>query len=413
MSYQFQTTDVIELVKFVGAEPKRSGDELQFKYCPLCNGGQNKDKYTFAVNVKSGKFKCMRASCGEQGGFTTLAKKVGFPLDFGTKEPLTKAYKKLPQKPLSEITVRPTAIEYLKKRGISEDIVKQFGITTQKDNQGILLFPFYDWNKNLVMIKYRNLNYQKGNGGKEWTSKDTKPILFGMQNVNYENDTLIITEGQIDSLSLTTAGIENAVSVPMGKNNFNWINTCWDFLHRFDKIIVFGDNENGEITLVDEISRKLKKHKILTVRPSDYLSCKDANDILMKHGKSTLVQAVKNSEPLKVNHIVSLADVKAVDLSEMPHFSTGITEIDKLLGGLFAGQLVILSGKRGEGKSTFASQLVVEAVDQNIPCLVYSGELPNYQFKNWLDLQISGTDNIIPNCLNNVSSMKIKHTQEV
>ena len=134
--------------------------------------------------------------------------------------------------------------------------------------------------------KYRNTKFKKGdNGSKEWVSKDTKPILYGIQNVNYDNDTLVITEGQIDSLSLTEAGIENALSVPMGKNNFNWVNTCWDFLQRFEKIIVFGDNENGKITLVDEIARMLKRHQILVVRSSDYQGMKDANHKFYTYSK--------------------------------------------------------------------------------------------------------------------------------
>ena len=53
-----------------------------------------------------------------------------------------------------------------------------------------------------------------------------------------------------------------------------------------------------------------------------------------------------------------------------------------------------MSGKRGEGKSTFMSSLVAEAIEQNNSVFVYSGELPNYHFKNWLDLQIAGAENI-------------------
>ena len=412
MSYLFKSEDVFSLANFVNAETKQKAAELQFKHCPLCKGGQHNDRWTFSVNVVTGKFKCQRSSCGKQGGFITLAKEVGFPLDFGTKEPLTKTYKRLPQISPQNIIIRDGAVEYLNNRGIPETITRKYGITTQKDNQNIICMPFYDWNGELTMIKYRNIKFKKGdNGSKEWVSKDTKPILYGIQNVNYDNDTLVITEGQIDSLSLTAAGIENAVSVPMGKNNFNWINTCWDFLQHFSKIIVFGDNENGQITLVNEIAQKLKRHQILVVRPSDYQGMKDANDILRNVGVSELVQAVNNAKPLQVDRITSLADIKSVDISEMPHFSTGIAEIDKLTGGFFEGQLIILSGKRGEGKSTLASQIVIEAVDQHIPTLVYSGELPNYQFKNWINLQSAGIDNLIPHISNGREYFTIKNDE--
>ena len=109
--------------------------------------------------------------------------------------------------------------------------------------------------------------------------------------------------------------------------------------------------------------------------------------------------------------IISLADIKSVDISEMPHFSTGMVEVDRLTGGFFEGQLIILSGKRGEGKSTLASQIVIEAIDQHIPTLVYSGELPNYQFKNWIDLQAAGSDNLIPNLSNGREYFTMKNDE--
>ena len=62
---------------------------------------------------------------------------------------------------------------------------------------------------------------------------------------------------------------------------------------------------------------------------------------------------------------------------------------------LLKGEHIGLIGANGEGKSTFMSQLVVEAIDQNYPVFVYSGELTDYHFKNWLDFQAAGSKNII------------------
>ena len=384
----------------MNAETREMGDELTFKYCPFCQGGQHNDKYTFSVSLRTGQYNCLRGTCGEHGGFVSLAKAFNFPLDFGTQAPMKKEYKRLPQKKLSEIVVRDTAIEYMKSRGISENTVRKFGITAQKDNPDTLSIPFFDWNGELTFIKYRNTKYQKGqNGSKEWCEKGAKPILYGIPFVDYSNKTLVITEGQIDSLSLYEAGIPNAVSVPMGKNNFDWINLCWDFLCEFNEIVVFGDHENGEVTLADELNRRLKKHIIKVVKTEDYHGLKDANDIFRQYGADALKTAVSNAAPVPVNHIVSLADVKAVSVGDIPHFKSGIAELDGVIGGLFEGQYILLTGKRGEGKSTFMSQLVCEAIDQGINTLVYSGELPNTMFKNWLDIQLTGRQHLLKRTL--------------
>ena len=50
---------------------------------------------------------------------------------------------------------------------------------------------------------------------KEWCENYTMPILFGMKQC-VDFGTLVITEGQIDSLTLADCGIKNAVSVPTG-----------------------------------------------------------------------------------------------------------------------------------------------------------------------------------------------------
>lgn len=66
----------------------------------------------------------------------------------------------------------------------------------------------------------------------------------------------LIAEGQIDSLSLAEAGVENAVSVPTGAKGFTWVPHCWDFLKQFKTLIVFGDYEHEHMTLLDELSQR-------------------------------------------------------------------------------------------------------------------------------------------------------------
>ena len=217
MAYEYNQSDVWDFANTIRTEKRQKGNEIFFKHCPYCHGGKNNDKDTFSVNLDDGVFKCFRASCGKQGHFVELARDFGFELDFGE----VKQYRKLPQR---EIIVKDKAIEYMKSRGISEKITRQYKITTQKENQNIIVFPFFDESNVMVFAKYRNTNYN-GRGNKEWCEKETKPILFGMAQCD-EFDKLIITEGQIDSLSVIECGIKNAVSVPTGAMGFTWVKKC-------------------------------------------------------------------------------------------------------------------------------------------------------------------------------------------
>jgi twinkle protein len=321
-----------------------------------------------------------------------MAKAFGYPLDF-QQSVGKKVYRSLPQ---PKIEVRNKAVEYMEKRGISREVVERYKITTRKDNDNILVFPFYDADGVLQFVKYRKIDFDKAKDkNKEWSEANTMPILFGMsQCVDFE--TLVITEGQIDSLSLAECGIKNAVSVPTGALGFTWLDTCWDWITKFGEVVVFGDHEKGKITLVDELSKRLPM-AVRVVQTEDYFGEKDANDILQKYGKETVASAVQNAKIQPVSHIKELSDVKSVDIYNLERIFTGINEIDRVIGGMYFGQVILLTGKRGEGKSTFMSQLIVEALEQGYKTLAYSGELTDYHFKRWLDLQAAGTENITTN----------------
>lgn len=383
--YEFKSSDVLDFANYIGAEVKQKGNELFFKYCPQCKGGGG-DKETFSVNLETGAFKCFRASCDYHGHFVELARDFGFKLD----DEQERKYRKLPQ---PKIESKPKAIEWLEKRGISADVVKKYKITVQKDNDNILVFPFYDEQGVMQFVKYRKMDFDKEKDkNKEWCEKDTMPILFGMAQCE-DFSRLVITEGQIDSLSVASCGIKNAVSVPTGALGFTWLANCWDWINKFEEIVVFGDYEKGKITLIETLEKRIQG-KVKCVRCEDYLCEKDANDILRKYGKDAIIKAVENAELREVKYVKRLANVEAVNLADLPKIKTGIRQLDRVCGGLLRGHVVLLSGKRGEGKSTFMSQIVAEAIEQDNAVFVYSGELPNYHFKNWLDLQIAGNKQI-------------------
>ena len=385
MSYKMDRADAFGLASALAAETRQKGDELEFKLCPYCGGGHHKDQYTFSINLVSGAFKCLRSSCGKQGHFVELCRDFNYRLQ--AEEP--RIYRQLPQR---DIETSGAAVAYLKTRGISEAVATSYKITTRKDNDKILVFPFYDEHGKLVCAKYRKTDFRPGvDRCKEWFEKSTRPILFGMDHCE-GYDRLIITEGQLDSLSVAESGIKNAVSVPTGASGFTWISHSWEWITNFKEIVVFGDCEHGKITLLDQLRARLPKEIIVkAVRVIDYLGEKDANDILRKFGPEAVRKAVENAERPPLSNVLQLADVRSVDIRTVDTISTGIKELDRVIRGMAVGQLIVLTGKRGEGKSTFMSQLIAEALDQRRTVFAYSGELAADKFKEWLDRQLAGS----------------------
>ena len=397
--YEFNPDHAFEFARSCGAKIKIKGNELHLMYCPYCHGGTSNDKYTFSINLKTGQFKCLRDSCGVTGNMITISRDFDFNLGNNVDEYYRpkKKYRSF-KKPIEPIKPRKPAVAYLESRGISEVIAEKYEITTKEKQDNVLVFPFYDESGNLRFIKYRKTDFDKTkDSNKEWCERGCKPILFGMKQCNGNYERLIITEGQIDSLSVATAGISNAVSVPTGAKGFTWIPYCYDFVSKFDEIVVFGDCENGSITLLDEIAKRFPC-RIKHVRVEDYKGCKDANEILQKYGPESVRNAVENSIYVPVDRVIQLADVEDVNIYKLPKIKTGIHDLDQMLyGGIPFGMVCVIAGKRGEGKSTFASQILGHVIDQGYATFAYSGELPNYLYKSWFDFQVAGRHHIVEN----------------
>lgn len=394
--YEFRKEDAYSFAHSTYTKTRVNNGELVFDTCPYCHS--EKDKWKFSINLSSGQFQCKRASCGAKGNMITLAR--DFNLDLGRDN---NNYYELPKKDKyrkfkldKEIEVKDAAVSYLESRGISKEITKKYNITTKGEDSNILVFPFLDDKKQLVTIKYRKTNFNKDvDKNKEWFEANCKPILFGMYQCE-DFKRLVITEGQIDSLSVAEAGIQNAVSVPNGANGFSWVAHCWDWVSMFEEIVVFGDCEHGSVTLADQIKKRFNKTNIRVVRIKDYKDCKDANELLQKHGKDAVILAVNNAELVVSDKIIRASSVEAVDVENTPSVSTGIDALDKAMsGGFRKGELIVITGKRGDGKSTFVSQLVCNVLnDKESKVFMYSGEMININVKRWIDMQLVGTKQI-------------------
>ena len=86
----------------------------------------------------------------------------------------------------------------------------------------------------------------------------------------------------------------------------------------------------------------------------------------VKKGGSSLKPGVAASLPIKI---------KDVSLESDERVTTGISELDRVLGGgIVKGSLVLVGGDPGIGKSTLLLQMCVKLSDKNVSVLYVSGE---------------------------------------
>lgn len=338
--------------KHLGEYRIRNGQAVA-RYCPFCNGGDSGDVETFSVGLYNGAFSCLRGSCAKKGSFRELCEHFGerYVTD-GVRLPsqhARKVYARPEPDQLQPITEE--CIRYIESRMISRDTIDAFRIAS--DAQGNIVFPFYR-NDALVYVKYRKPKaHHKEDGPKEWQMANTEPILFHMDSVSF-NQPLIITEGEFDAMALYEAGVKNVVSVPCGCNNMDWVTNCWDWLEKFQQIILFGDSDEPGQEMIVSLMQRLGEDRCMT--PQEYpemiwqgklagRSCKDANEILFAYGADYLKELVDTCEPVPVEGILNLADITMIDPRSIPRIQSKIPALDNAIGGFAEGTLSILSGK--------------------------------------------------------------------
>jgi twinkle protein len=271
------------------------------------------------------------------------------------------------QKPIPRLEKLSTeTIDWFEKhRGISNSTLLRFGVTEcvewmPKAQAEVKTICFnYFKNEQLVNIKYRS----KGKDFK--LAKDAELVFYNIDSIKGE-DTVYITEGEIDAMSLYEAGIYNVISVPNGAavkgvTRLEYLDNCWQYFTDLKKIILVVDNDAAGEKLKDELARRLGFNKCWVVQYLD--GCKDANDVLVKHGKLALVNLIEQMKPYPLEGEIRMDDMyeTVVDFYENGYPEGAASHVslpfDELLT-FYPGQLTIVTGIPGSGKSEFVDWLM-------------------------------------------------------
>ena len=286
---------------------------------------------------------------------------------------------------------------YFKKRCISPSTLDYADV--RQDEEGNIVWNYYDTNDVLTMVKYRPSRKVRKGENKCWCQKgaDTCNLLFNMNRVNV-NSPLLICEGEPDCLSAIEAGFSNAVSVPLGSTNFHWIEENWDWLEQFDNIIICSDNDEAGYKMQKEVvyrlgswrTRVVEVPQIFETDDGRKFPVNDLNEALYYFGKERVLDLILNAKDSPVPGVIDFSDIQDIDIDQIDGIRTGIKTLDRYLMKIFLGTLNIITGINGAGKSSFINQLIIQSLEEEKNVFLFSGELPNFQTKNWLNSVIAG-----------------------
>ena len=250
----------------------------------------------------------------------------------------------------------------LQKRKIPQAIVQQYkyGIGSDKDGKICQIANYYNKDKELVAqkLRYADKTFKFIGNSKEAT-------LYGQQLWGNGGKKLVITEGEIDALSVATAfdgkypvvSLKNGASAAKKEiaNNLDWINS-------YDEVYLWFDNDEPGKKAVNDCVNLIPVDKLRLIRHTDY---KDANEVLVYTGKAGIVNAFYNAEKYKPDDIVSpddLLDTVAEPIQVgFPYYYTKLTN---LLYGRRFGEVVAVGAGVSIGKTDFVQSQIAFDLQQ-------------------------------------------------
>jgi len=253
-------------------------------------------------------------------------------------------------------------------RAIPVEVVEKYRVAARR---GAVALPAFTPDGSAVQyVKYRSITEKK-----YWSEAGGRPCLFGWQAIPEGTRSVVICEGELDALAWAAYGFP-ALSPTNGAGNFEWIDTEFDALARFDCIHLSFDQDMAGMTAVTEIVERLGAERVRVVT----LPHKDANDCLVFGVAAADMQA-------------AIASARSVDPEELlPASGFAEAVVDELHGDkrdagvvfpwrkasdqfrFRPGEVSLIGGVNGHGKSELAGHLTLAAMEQGARVCVASME---------------------------------------
>lgn len=327
--------------------------------CPECSPTRKKKSTRcLSVNVDLGTWICHH--CGWSGGLLQGAR--------NTESHWHKPVFVRPEAPPVRDDLDVGMVQFFATRSIPAGVLRRNKISAQtvyipqvEDRVKSICFPYYR-GETFVNAKYRDRekNFRMEAGAER--------ILYGLNDI--ETTRCVIVEGEIDKLSVEAAGITSCVSVPDGapsinaKNyasKFSFLDSANDVLEQVKEWVIAVDNDPPGTRLEEELARRFGVGRCKRVKWPE--GCKDANDVLCKHGADKLRQCIDRAEEFPIKGVIYIGDLrKEIELlyeqAETRGVSTGWPEFDKYYT-VQPGELTVVTGTPGSGKSNWLDALCV------------------------------------------------------
>jgi len=191
---------------------------------------------------------------------------------------------------------------------------------------------------------------------------------------------VVLTEGEYDAMAVFQGTGMLALSLPNGAASLP--PATLPLLERFSRIYLWLDDDAAGHAGADRFARKLGPSRCRVVRGLSSGGAKDANDALRKG--LDMREALATALPPTHAKLKTASDYRGEVVEELLNpdaFAgvplTSLPTLRKHLKGIRPGEFTLLTGGTGTGKTTLASQISLDLVEQRAPALWGSFEVKN------------------------------------
>lgn len=248
-----------------------------------------------------------------------------------------------------------------KDRRISKEVCEFFDVKVSYGENGEVDAHYYPYD-DCKAYKVRTLPKDFS-----WIGKSHN--LFGQSKFNGSGKKLIITEGEIDALSVAQASFDKykkvypvvaMSSATMTKSlleNRDWIRS-------FSEVVLCLDEDEAGRKATEEATRIIGIDKVKIVK----LPCKDANEVLQKFDSARLMQCIFDAAPYVPAGIIgkeelwqALQNYNSTPSTPYPECLEGV---NTKLKGMRAGEITLFISGTGSGKSTILREIMLHILEK-------------------------------------------------
>lgn len=252
---------------------------------------------------------------------------------------------------LSIEEVRLLAPRGYKDRLLTKVVAEFYGVRASFDQDGEIDTYYYPYDKDTA-FKVRTLPKKFA-----WLGKSTS--LFGQDRFPGGGKRVIVVEGEVDALSVAQASYEKyhkwypVVALSSAVMTKSLIDArAW--LRSFNEVILFLDSDQAGQDATREAAKIIGYDKVKIAKPPH--DCKDANDVLLKHGASEVLKAVFDAVSYVPAAIINKEQIweSILYYDSLPAipYPPCLDGVNEKLKGHRGGEIALFVSGTGSGKST-------------------------------------------------------------